>query len=147
MTMSSKLRTVWSRTVRIVWGEELNSLNLIYINQILLLLSNCATVVSAKCGGRQLSENASFAQERIFFVELPVPALGDLSEVTLLAQRLHRGNPAKLNHTYSDICNLDTIEVNLVPEKKGIFLKHVEYQVTSKVLPGSRLCSYKHERI
>ncbi|KYQ56563.1 Sorting nexin-8 [Trachymyrmex zeteki] len=64
--------------------------------------------------------------------ELPVPVLGDLSEVTLLAQRLHRGNPAKLNHTYSDICNLDTIEVNLVPEKKGIFLKHVEYQVTSK---------------
>lgn len=71
-----------------------------------------------------------------FFIELPVPALGDLSEVTLLAQRLHRGNPAKLNHTYSDICNLDTIEVNLVPEKKGIFLKHVEYQVASKVLPG-----------
>ena len=74
--------------------------------------------------------------ERILFAELPVPALGDLSEVTLLAQRLHRGNPAKLNHTYSDICNLDTIEVNLVPEKKGIFLKHVEYQVTSKVLPA-----------
>jgi len=66
--------------------------------------------------------------------ELPIPALGDLSEVTLLAQRLHRGNPAKLTHTYSDICNLDTIEVNLVPEKKGIFLKHVEYQVISKVL-------------
>ncbi|KAK9304741.1 hypothetical protein QLX08_003955 [Tetragonisca angustula] len=65
--------------------------------------------------------------------ELPVPVLGDLSEVTLLAQRLHKGsNPAKLNLTYSDICNLDTIEVNLVPEKKGIFLKHVEYQVTSK---------------
>lgn len=64
-----------------------------------------------------------------------MPVLGDLSEVTLLAQRLHRGNPAKLSHTYSDICNLDTIEVNLVPEKKGIFLKHVEYQVTSKVLP------------
>lgn len=69
----------------------------------------------------------------LLFAELPVPVLGDLSEVTLLAQRLHRGNPAKLSHTYSDICNLDTIEVNLVPEKKGIFLKHVEYQVTSKV--------------
>lgn len=70
----------------------------------------------------------------VFSIELPVPVLGDLSEVTLLAQRLHKGsNPAKLNLTYSDICNLDTIEVNLVPEKKGIFLKHVEYQVTSKV--------------
>jgi hypothetical protein len=29
---------------------------------------------------------------------------------------------------------LDTIEVDLVPEKKGLFLKHVEYQVSSKVM-------------
>ncbi|XP_014207946.1 sorting nexin-8-like [Copidosoma floridanum] len=65
--------------------------------------------------------------------ELPVPALGDLSEVASLAQRVHRGYDAtKLNLAYTDICNIDTIEVNLVPEKKGIFLKHVEYQVTSK---------------
>ena len=72
------------------------------------------------------------------YVELPVPVLGDLSEVTLLAQRLHRGgNPAKLDISYTDICKLDTIEVNLVPERKGIFLKHVEYQVTSKV---SKIC-------
>ncbi|XP_067213141.1 sorting nexin-8-like isoform X3 [Linepithema humile] len=79
----------------------------------------------------KLLENSE-SQGILLFAELPVPVLGDLSEVTLLAQRLHRGNPAKLNHTYSDICNLDTIEVNLVPEKKGIFLKHVEYQVASK---------------
>lgn len=60
--------------------------------------------------------------------------LGDISEVTLLAQRLYKGNnPSKLNLTYSDICKLDTIEVNLVPERKGIFLKHVEYQIISKV--------------
>ncbi|XP_058798848.1 sorting nexin-8-like [Phymastichus coffea] len=65
--------------------------------------------------------------------ELPIPTLGDLSDVTLLAQRLQSGfNPSKLNFTYTEICNLDTIEVNQVPEKKGIFLKHVEYQVTSK---------------
>ncbi|EGI67917.1 Sorting nexin-8 [Acromyrmex echinatior] len=101
-------------------------------NQILLLLSNCATFVSAKYGRSVAVRKSHCSLERILFAELPVPALGDLSEVTLLAQRLHRGNPAKLNHTYSDICNLDTIEVNLVPEKKGIFLKHVEYQVTSK---------------
>ncbi|XP_015608090.1 sorting nexin-8 isoform X2 [Cephus cinctus] len=65
--------------------------------------------------------------------ELPIPVLGDLTEVTLLAQRMHKGtNPTKLNISYSDICDLDTIEVNQVPEKKGIFLKHVEYQITSK---------------
>lgn len=85
-------------------------------------------------------------EEILSFAELPVPVLGDLSEVTLLAQRLHRGNPAKLNHTYSDICNLDTIEVNLVPEKKGIFLKHVEYQVTSKVLRESVFSFVKARR-
>ncbi|XP_063995496.1 sorting nexin-8-like [Diachasmimorpha longicaudata] len=71
--------------------------------------------------------------ENVESQELPVPSLGDLSEVVLLAQRLYRGtNPAKLNLTYTDICKLDSIEVNIVPERKGIFLKHVEYQVTSK---------------
>lgn len=81
----------------------------------------------------------------IIYTELPVPVLGDLTEVILLAQRMHKGsNPSKLNLTYTDICNLDTIEVNLVPEKKGIFLKHVEYQVTSKV--GCRLSlAYRRE--
>ncbi|KAJ8678592.1 hypothetical protein QAD02_014379 [Eretmocerus hayati] len=65
--------------------------------------------------------------------ELPVPSLGDLSDILLLTQQLQKsGNPSKLNLTYTDICNLDTIEINLVPEKKGIFLKHVEYQVTSR---------------
>lgn len=82
-----------------------------------------------------LSTTFLFLFSLLCVTELPVPVLGDLSEVTLLAQRLHKGsNPAKLNLTYTDICNLDTIEVNLVPEKKGIFLKHVEYQVTSKVV-------------
>uniref|UniRef100_A0ABD2XL46 Uncharacterized protein n=1 Tax=Trichogramma kaykai TaxID=54128 RepID=A0ABD2XL46_9HYME len=66
--------------------------------------------------------------------ELPVPTLGDLQDVVALAQRLQRSSdPTNLNLSYSEICDLDTLEINLVPEKKGIFLKHVEYQVTSKV--------------
>ncbi|KAL7302912.1 hypothetical protein TKK_0004141 [Trichogramma kaykai] len=65
--------------------------------------------------------------------ELPVPTLGDLQDVVALAQRLQRSSdPTNLNLSYSEICDLDTLEINLVPEKKGIFLKHVEYQVTSK---------------
>lgn len=76
--------------------------------------------------------------DKSLILELPIPTLGDLSDVTLLAQRLQSGfNPSKLNLTYTEICNLDTIEVNQVPEKKGIFLKHVEYQVTSKVRVSS----------
>lgn len=118
-----------------------------HTNQLLLPLSGHAIIASAGCKPPSSScriGKCALRSERyvFFFAELPVPVLGDLSEVTLLAQRLHRGsNPAKLNLTYSDICNLDAIEVNLVPEKKGIFLKHVEYQVTSKVLPTSTISS------
>lgn len=30
-------------------------------------------------------------------------------------------------------CNRDAVKVELIPEKKGLFLKHVEYQVTTLV--------------
>lgn len=69
-----------------------------------------------------------------FISELPVPKFGDLGEVIMLAQQLNKNtNPSKLNLTYTDVCNIDVIEVNIVPEKKGVFLKHTEYQVSSKV--------------
>lgn len=41
-------------------------------------------------------------------------------------------NPTVLGLTYLDITMLDTIKVELAPEKKGIFLKHSEYIVTSQ---------------
>ena len=63
-----------------------------------------------------------------------MPKFGDLTEVIMLAQQLNKNNnPSKLNLTYTDVCNIDVIEVNIVPEKKGVFLKHTEYQVSSKV--------------
>ncbi|XP_069684985.1 sorting nexin-8-like [Periplaneta americana] len=60
--------------------------------------------------------------------ELPRPELGDLSD--LAPEKT--SSPTQLGLRYPDICQLDTIEVDLVPEKKGLFLKHVEYQVSSK---------------
>lgn len=39
----------------------------------------------------------------------------------------------RLGLTYHEVCALDTVQVSLVPEKKGLFLKHVEYEVTSQV--------------
>jgi len=62
-------------------------------------------------------------------VELPQPELGDLTDLAP-----ERTNLTQLGLCYSDICQLDVIEVDLVPEKKGLFLKHVEYQVSSKVM-------------
>lgn len=56
---------------------------------------------------------------------LPVVDLGELN--------LHRGFIApRLGLRYPDLVKIDTIQVDIVPEKKGIFLKHVEYQVSSK---------------
>lgn len=65
--------------------------------------------------------------------EFPIPVLGDLSDLRQLQkQRQRQCHPGHLGMRYGDLCRLDTVTVHLVPEKKGIFLKHVEYQVTSK---------------
>lgn len=37
---------------------------------------------------------------------------------------------------FHELNEIDSIKVDLVPEKKGVILKHVEYSVTSQV----RLC-------
>jgi sorting nexin-8 len=66
----------------------------------------------------------------LVIIELPRPELGDLSD--LAPERTT--SPTQLGLRYPDICQFDTIEVDLVPEKKGLFLKHVEYQVSSKVV-------------
>ncbi|KAK6170518.1 hypothetical protein SNE40_018894 [Patella caerulea] len=65
--------------------------------------------------------------------ELPKPSLGDLSDLKTTSIRLRREkNPNVLGLNYSELCNLDTVKVELVPEKKGLILKHVEYEVTSQ---------------
>ncbi|KAK9681210.1 PX domain [Popillia japonica] len=65
--------------------------------------------------------------------EYPIPQLGDLSPVkNLKIYHSLQKNPAVLGLSYLDITQLDTINVELAPEKKGIFLKHSEYIVTSQ---------------
>jgi sorting nexin-8 len=66
--------------------------------------------------------------------ELPKPSLGDLGDLNHLSAQLRRErNPTVLGYTYDEICAFDSIKVELVPEKKGLILKHVEYEVTSQV--------------
>ena len=36
--------------------------------------------------------------------------------------------------SYKNIESIDDIDVDIIPEKKGLFIKHVEYVVSSKVL-------------
>lgn len=45
-----------------------------------------------------------------------------------------QGNPLLLSHTLQELLSKDSVQVELIPEKKGLFLKHVEYEVSSKVM-------------
>ena len=70
----------------------------------------------------------------LVFAELPKPSLGDLSDLKTLSVRHRREhNPNVLGYNYDDLVSLDTVDVELVPEKKGILLKHNEYHVSSRV--------------
>ncbi|KAG8432999.1 hypothetical protein GDO86_017316 [Hymenochirus boettgeri] len=42
-----------------------------------------------------------------------------------------------LNHTLQQLLGHDTVQVELIPEKKGLFLKHVEYEVSSQCFKSS----------
>lgn len=44
-----------------------------------------------------------------------------------------QGNPLLLPHSLQELLAKDTVQVALVPERKGLFLKHVEYEVSSQV--------------
>ena len=46
------------------------------------------------------------------------------------------GNPLLLSLTLQELLARDAVQVELVPEKKGLFLKHVEYAVSSQVHLG-----------
>ena len=42
-------------------------------------------------------------------------------------------SPNVLCFSFPELVELDTVKVELLPEKKGLILKHVEYEVTSEV--------------
>lgn len=89
-------------------------------------LALVAFAQQGKAVGEKLLQN--FAGD-----ELPKPSLGDLSDLRVLSIRLRREkNPARLGLHYNEICLLDSVQVTLVPEKKGLIHKHVVYQVTSQ---------------
>eukprot|EP00058_Branchiostoma_floridae_P009928 XP_002595416.1 hypothetical protein BRAFLDRAFT_119029 [Branchiostoma floridae] len=65
--------------------------------------------------------------------ELPRPALGDLTDLKTLSIKVRRErNPCVLGYRFMELIELDAIEVDLIPEKKGLILKHVEYEVSSR---------------
>lgn len=64
--------------------------------------------------------------------EFPKPQLGDPKEMQALRIQPAQENPLLMSLSLANLLGKDTIKVELIPEKKGLFLKHVEYQVTSE---------------
>nr|DBA19456.1 TPA: hypothetical protein GDO54_015292 [Pyxicephalus adspersus] len=48
-----------------------------------------------------------------------------------------QGSPLMLKYTLQELLGHDTVQVELIPEKKGLFLKHVEYEVSSQFFKSS----------
>ncbi|MBN3271548.1 SNX8 protein, partial [Polyodon spathula] len=69
-----------------------------------------------------------------FTQEFPKPSLGDLQA---LRMQPPSGNPLLLSQTLAELLDIDTVQVALIPEKKGLFLKHVEYEITSQRFQAS----------
>lgn len=65
--------------------------------------------------------------------ELPKPQLGEAKDLSTLRMQPAQEDALMMSHTLDKLLVIDTIQVELIPEKKGLFLKHVEYQVTSQV--------------
>ena len=77
------------------------------------------------------------------FSELPRPNLGDLTEMRAASVRLRRERtPNVLGFSFQELSSLDQIKLELVPEKKGLILKHVEYEVTSSRFKSTVLRRY-----
>ncbi|XP_021351053.1 sorting nexin-8-like [Mizuhopecten yessoensis] len=75
--------------------------------------------------------------------ELPKPGLGDLGDLRATSVKMRRSKtPTVLGFTFRELCELDTVKVELVPEKKGLILKHVEYEVTSQNCKATVLRRY-----
>ncbi|XP_051573720.1 sorting nexin-8-like isoform X2 [Myxocyprinus asiaticus] len=118
-------RTALSVTVQNQITEHVNSGDG-FLSKVLLYkgLALIAFAQQGKPPSPKLLEN--------FIQEFPKPQLGEPKELQSLKLQLAQENPLMLSLTLADLLSKDTIKVELIPEKKGLFLKHVEYQVTSE---------------
>ncbi|KAK5612101.1 sorting nexin [Crenichthys baileyi] len=67
-----------------------------------------------------------------YIQELPKPQLGEPRELNALRMQPGQNDVLTISETLEKLLAKDTVQVELIPEKKGLFLKHVEYQVTSQ---------------
>ncbi|TKS92170.1 Sorting nexin-8 [Collichthys lucidus] len=60
--------------------------------------------------------------------ELPKPQLGEPRDLNALRMQPAQEDVLTVSQTLDKLLARDTVQVELIPEKKGLFLKHVEYQ-------------------
>lgn len=71
--------------------------------------------------------------------EPPKPDLACLSDLRSLCLQVARAScPTELGYSYEEVKGMDDISVTIMPEKKGMVFKHVEYLVESRVSGGGR---------
>uniref|UniRef100_A0A8C6KAJ1 Sorting nexin 8a n=1 Tax=Nothobranchius furzeri TaxID=105023 RepID=A0A8C6KAJ1_NOTFU len=68
----------------------------------------------------------------VCLIELPKPQLGEPRELNALRMQPAQDDVLTISETLDKLLDRDTVQVELIPEKKGLFLKHVEYQLTSQ---------------
>lgn len=113
-------------TITQIWDAVDNKTGFVNRNGLYKALALTALAQNGKTIHDKLLE--SYAGQ-----ELPKPSLGDLGDLRSTSVKLRREkNPNILGYNYRELCDLDAIKVELMPEKKGIILKHVEYEVTSR---------------
>lgn len=79
------------------------------------------------------------------FSEFPKPLLGDPKDLRSLKMQASQEDPLTMTQTLAKLLGRDTIQIEIIPEKKGLFLKHVEYQVTSQVRASAIYLFYMDE--
>nr|KAF6482168.1 sorting nexin 8 [Molossus molossus] len=65
-------------------------------------------------------------------MDLPMPQVSEQRDPDPGRMQVPQGNPLLLSHSLQELLARDNVQVDLVPEKKGLFLKHVEYEVSSQ---------------
>ena len=79
-------------------------------------------------------DKALFFKLSCLILELPKPELAGLVELRDSVMRVVRAtNPTQLGYTYEELKAMDDISVTIMPEKKGMVFKHIEYLVESRV--------------
>uniref|UniRef100_A0A4X1TIY8 Sorting nexin-8 n=1 Tax=Sus scrofa TaxID=9823 RepID=A0A4X1TIY8_PIG len=69
--------------------------------------------------------------------DLPAPQVSEPTALDSSRMQMPPGNPLLLSLTLQELLARDAVQVELIPEKKGLFLKHVEYEVSSQRFKSS----------